>query len=57
MERRTSKLIALLALGLFPLLTACAATDDTPETHLSWGVNDRVKRAPVKCMARPWCAG
>jgi murein DD-endopeptidase MepM/ murein hydrolase activator NlpD len=48
MNRRTSKMIALLALTLFPLLTACAG-DDTPETHLSWGVNDRLgKRAPVR---------
>lgn len=47
MDRRISKLLPLLALSLLPLLTACAS--ETPETHLSWGVNDRVgKRAPVR---------
>jgi murein DD-endopeptidase MepM/ murein hydrolase activator NlpD len=50
MDRRFSKLAVALALGLFPLLAGCAADDDTPETHLSWGVNDRVgaRRAPVR---------
>ncbi len=51
MNRRTYKMIALLVLTLFPPLTACAG-DDTPETHLSWGVNDRLsKRAPVRSAA------
>jgi len=50
MDRRTSKMIALLALSLLPLLSACAS--DTPETQLSWGVNDRLgKRAPVRTAA------
>ena len=48
MDRRFSKIAALLALGLLPLITAC--TPDTPQTKLSWGVNDRLsaRRAPVK---------
>jgi murein DD-endopeptidase MepM/ murein hydrolase activator NlpD len=39
MDRRFSKIAAVLALSLAPLITAC--TPDTPETQLSWGVNDR----------------
>jgi murein DD-endopeptidase MepM/ murein hydrolase activator NlpD len=52
MDFRFSKIATLLALSLFPLLAACA-TDDTPKTHLSWDVNDRVttKRAPVRTAA------
>jgi murein DD-endopeptidase MepM/ murein hydrolase activator NlpD len=48
MDRRISRLAALLALGLFPLLAGCAS--DTPETHLSWGVNDHIgtRRTPVR---------
>ena len=50
MDRRFSNIAALLALSLLPLLAAC--TPDTPETQLSWGVNDRIgthrAAAPVK---------
>ena len=50
MDRRFSKIAAVLALSLAPLVTAC--TPDTPETQLSWGVNDHagIRRAgaPVK---------
>jgi murein DD-endopeptidase MepM/ murein hydrolase activator NlpD len=50
MDRRISKLLPLLCLSLLPLLAACAS--ETPETHLSWGVNDRLaKRAPVRAAA------
>ena len=48
MDRRFSKIAALLALCLAPLVTAC--TPDTPETQLSWGVNDR---APVRRASIP----
>ncbi len=48
MDRRFPTFATLVALCLMPLVAACA--DDTPRTHLSWGVNDRVapRRAPVK---------
>jgi murein DD-endopeptidase MepM/ murein hydrolase activator NlpD len=47
MNRRISKFLPLLCLSLLPLLAACAS--ETPETHLSWGVNDRLgKRTPVR---------
>ena len=39
MDRRFPKLTALLALSLLPLLAACS---DTPETELSWGVDDHL---------------
>jgi murein DD-endopeptidase MepM/ murein hydrolase activator NlpD len=49
MDRRFSKCAALLALCLAPLVTACT---ESPQTQLSWGVNDRLaprhKTAPVK---------
>ena len=47
MDYRFSKIAALLALSLLPLVTAC--TPDTPETQLTWGVNDRLgtHRAPA----------
>jgi murein DD-endopeptidase MepM/ murein hydrolase activator NlpD len=47
MDRRFSKIAAVLALSLLPLITAC--TPDTPETQLSWGVNDHAgpRRAPA----------
>jgi murein DD-endopeptidase MepM/ murein hydrolase activator NlpD len=39
MERRFPKLATLLALSLLPMLAACT---DTPETELSWGVDDHL---------------
>src|SRR3954468_21218261 len=45
MDRRFPKFAALLALSLFPLLAACSS--DTPETHLSWGANDRLSTRRV----------
>jgi len=51
MDRRLPKFALLLALGLAPLLAACT---ETPETQLSWGVNDHLgrKRAPAPKVAR-----
>jgi len=51
MDRRFPRLAVLLALMLLPLAAACT---ETPETQLSWGVNDRITqhRAPVKITAR-----
>ena len=47
MDRRFAKCALVLALTLIPLLGAC--TPETPETQLSWGVNDRLgRRAPVR---------
>jgi murein DD-endopeptidase MepM/ murein hydrolase activator NlpD len=53
MDRRTSKFALVLALAFIPMLAACGS--DTPETHLSWGVNDRLatRRAPVRTSALP----
>ena len=48
MDCRFSKYAALVALCLLPLAAACT---DTPETQLSWDVNDHVashRPAPVK---------
>jgi murein DD-endopeptidase MepM/ murein hydrolase activator NlpD len=61
MDRRFSKFapkfMFVLALSFIPLLTACAS--DSPETHLSWGVNDRLspRRAPVRTAAAPANSG
>ena len=51
MDRRFSKAALALALSLVPLLAACST--DSPETHLSWDVNDRLstRRAPVRTAA------
>lgn len=53
MDRRTSKIALILALSFIPLLAACGT--DSPETHLSWDVNDRLstRRAPVRTSALP----
>ena len=50
MDRNFSKVALVLALSLVPLLAACSTS---PETHLSWGVNDRLspRRAPVRTAA------
>ena len=50
MDRRFSKFALVLALSFIPLLAACSTT---PETHLSWGVNDRLapRRAPARTAA------
>jgi murein DD-endopeptidase MepM/ murein hydrolase activator NlpD len=48
MDCRFSKFAALIALCLAPLMTACT---ESPETQLSWGVNDHLssrRAAPVK---------
>ena len=47
-----SILFAFAALAFLPLLAACSST---PETHLSWDVNDKLgsKRAPVRSAAAP----
>lgn len=51
MDRRISKFALILALSFIPLLAGCST--DSPETHLSWGVNDRLapRRAPVRTSA------
>jgi murein DD-endopeptidase MepM/ murein hydrolase activator NlpD len=51
MDRRFSKFAAVIALGLLPLISACT---ETPETQLSWGVNDHIgaRRAPPVKTAR-----
>ncbi len=49
MDRSICRFALVLALAFIPFVAAC--TPDTPETQLSWGVNDRVgarKPAPVK---------
>ncbi len=45
-------LLAFAALAFLPLLAACSST---PETHLSWDVNDRLsnRKAPVRTAAAP----
>ena len=50
MDRNFSKVALVVALSLVPLLAACSTS---PETHLSWGVNDRLspRRAPVRTAA------
>jgi murein DD-endopeptidase MepM/ murein hydrolase activator NlpD len=50
MDIRFTKFVAVAALALMPLLTACSSS---PETHLDWDVNDRIaaKRAPVRSAA------
>jgi murein DD-endopeptidase MepM/ murein hydrolase activator NlpD len=48
MDRNICRLALVLALAFIPFVAACT---DTPETQLSWGVNDRLgarKPAPVK---------
>jgi len=58
MTNRFSKFAALAALVIAPLLSACTSS---PETHLSWDVNDRLstKRAPVRSAgtAKPTASG
>ena len=51
MDRRISKIAALLALGLLPLLAAC--TPATPTTKFSWGVNDNIGHRTVRPAPKP----
>ena len=48
--------LAFAALAFLPLLTACSST---PETHLSWDVNDRLsnKRVATRPAAAPASSG
>jgi murein DD-endopeptidase MepM/ murein hydrolase activator NlpD len=49
MDRSIFRFALVLALAFIPFVAAC--TPDTPETQLSWGVNDRIgprKPVPVK---------